>query len=281
MRLPSENATASPPLVIEPRKSFGDLGLRELWAFREVVYFLVWRDLKVRYRQTLLGVAWALLQPLLTAFILTLLFSRLAHVATEGVPYPLFVLAGLTPWQFFVHGVSTATMGMVNNQDLVRRIYFPRLAIPLSAVLSGAADLVVGLVLVLAALVFYGWAPSINIVFAPAFLLLAVAATLGVGLILCAANVQYRDVGHVTPFGLQIALFASPIAYPSSVLPQAWRLLYGLNPMVGVVDGLRWSLFGSPLDPAALAVSIAAAAATLAIGALYLRRVERVLADVL
>jgi lipopolysaccharide transport system permease protein len=267
--------------VIEPRRGLRGIGLAELWRYREVLFFLVWRDFKVRYRQTALGVAWALLQPVLTAAVLTMLFSHMAQVPSDGVPYPLFVIAGLTAWQFFAHGVSTATMSMANNQDLVRRIYFPRLAIPLAAVLSGLIDLLVCLCLVFAALVIYGHPLAPSLFLLPLFLLLAVAATMGVGLILCAANVRYRDIGHATPFVLQIALFLSPIAYSSNALPEHWRLLYSLNPMVGVVDGLRWCFFGAPIDPAGLMVSIGATIGTLAVGALYFRSTERVLADIL
>ena len=269
------------PTVITANDKLRDLGLGELWRFREVLYFLVWRDFQVRYRQTALGVAWALLQPLLTAAVLTLLFSRLTQAPTNGAPYPLFVIAGLAPWQFFTHGVSTATQSMANNQDLVRRIYFPRIAIPLSAVLSGLFDLLVGLVLLLVVLAFYGQYLSPSLLLAPLFLLLAVVATTGVGLILSAANVRYRDVSYAVPFALQIALFVSPIAYASSALPGGWRLLYSLNPMVGVVDGLRWAVFHAPLDPWSLLVSISAAVAALALGVIYFRATERTVADIL
>jgi lipopolysaccharide transport system permease protein len=267
--------------VIEAQTGVGDLGLRELWAHRELVAFFVWRDFKVRYRQTILGVAWAILQPLLTAAVLTIVFSRLADVPSDGVPYPLFVLAGLMPWQFFTHGVSAATGGLVWNQDLVRRVYFPRLAIPLANVLSGAPDLLIGLLLVLSALAVYGWTPPLQTLLVPLPLLLGFVTTLGIGLVACAANTQYRDVGHAVPFGLQLALFASPIIYPSSALPPGWRAVYSLNPMVGVVDSLRWCLFDSPLRIEYLLVSVATALIALVGGLVFLRRVERRLADVL
>ncbi|WP_082483870.1 ABC transporter permease [Rubellimicrobium mesophilum] len=227
------------------------------------------------------GCAWALLQPLLTATVLTLIFARLAGVATDGVPYPLFVLAGLIPWQFFSHGVSTAATSFVTNQELVRRVYFPRLALPLAAVLSGLIELLVHLPLLVAVLIFYDWVPSVRLLLVWAPLLLGLAATLGVGLILCAANAQYRDVGHALPFALQFALFASPIAYPSSALPGGWRMIYSLNPMVGVVDGLRWSLFGTAIHAPSFAISVASTFVALGMGAVYLRHTERSLADIL
>lgn len=281
-------ALESPPrapepqtLVIERREGLGSLQLRELWAHRELVGFFVWRDYKVRYRQTLIGMAWAILQPLLTATILTLIFSRLSGVDSDGVPYALFVLAGLLPWQFFTGGVGTAAQTFIVNQELVRRVYFPRLALPIAAVLAGAIDLLVSLPLLGAAMLLYGWEPSLRLLLLPLPMALALAATLGVGLLLCAANIRYRDVGYVLPFVLQTALFASPIAYPSSALPDGWRLLYSLNPMVGVVDGLRWCLFGADLLLPAFLISAAMAVTALVAGALYFSRVERSLADLL
>lgn len=268
-------------LVIEPRKGWRFVDLGELWTYREVVFFLVWRDFKVRYRQTAIGIAWAILQPMLTVAIFTILFSRLARLPSDGIPYPLFALAGLVPWGFFNQGVTAATNGMMNNQDLVKRVYFPRLAIPLAAVFSGLADLMIGLLLLVLLILFYGQNIAANVVMLPLFLLLGMAAAIGIGLILSAANVRFRDVGHALPFALQIALLATPIAYPSSVLPEQWRLLYSLNPMVGVVDGVRWSLFGTPIAIESLLVSIAATLIALIGGAFYFRHNERSLADLL
>jgi len=274
-------AAHSKPLVIEPREGWGFVDLRELWLYREVMFFLVWRDFKVRYRQTALGIAWAVLQPMLTVTIFTILFSRLAKLPSEGVPYPLFALAGLVPWGFFAQGVTAATNGMMNNQDLVKRVYFPRLAIPLAAVFSGFADLLIGLILLVVLIWFFGQNIGPAIMMLPLFLALGIAAAIGTGLILSAANVRFRDVGHALPFALQIALLASPIAYPSSLLPDQWRPFYGLNPMVGVVDGVRWSLFGTPLMLESLMVSIAATCVALVGGAYYFRHNERSLADLL
>jgi lipopolysaccharide transport system permease protein len=276
------NEPAGPgSLVIEPRKGWHFVDLRELWGYREVIFFLVWRDFKVRYRQTAIGIAWAVIQPMLTVGIFTILFSRLAKLPSDGVPYPLFALAGLVPWGFFSQGVTAATSGMTNNQDLVKRVYFPRLAIPLAAIFSGLADLAIGLLLLFGLLLFYGQRIGFGILFLPLFLILGMLAAIGLGLILSAANVRFRDVGHALPFALQIALLATPIAYPSSMLPEQWRLLYSLNPMVGVVDGVRWALFGTPIVPESLYVSIAATAVALIGGAYYFRHNERSLADLL
>lgn len=268
-------------LVIAPRKGWHFIDLRELWAYREVVFFLVWRDFKVRYRQTAIGIAWAVIQPMLTVTIFTILFSRLARLPSDGVPYPLFALAGLVPWGFFSQGVTAATNGMMNNQDLVKRVYFPRLAIPLAAVFAGLADLLIGLLLLVGLILFYGQDIGGNVILLPLFLMLGMAAAIGIGLILSAANVRFRDVGHALPFALQIALLATPIAYPSSVLPEQWRMLYSLNPMVGVVDGVRWSLFGTPIVVESLLISITATAVALIGGAYYFRHNERSLADLL
>lgn len=268
-------------LVIEPRTRGFGIDLGELLAYREVVYFLVWRDFKVRYRQTLLGIAWAIIQPILTVAIFTMLFSRLANLPSDGIPYPLFALAGLVPWAFFSQGAGAATTAMINNQDLVKRVYFPRLAIPLAAILSGLADLLIGLALMISLMFFYGQQIGWEIVLLPLFLLMAIAATVGIGLILSALNVRFRDVGHAVPFALQIALFASPIAYPTSVLPDHWRMLYSLNPMVGVVDGVRMSLFGTPMMTEAFLVSLASTLVALIGGILFFHRNERSLADLL
>lgn len=274
-------AAHSKPLVIERREGWRFVDLYELWVYREVMLFLVWRDLKVRYRQTALGIAWAILQPMLTVAIFTILFSRLARLPSEGVPYPLFALAGLVPWGFFSQGVTAATNGMMNNQDLVKRVYFPRLAIPLAAVFSGFVDLVIGLLLLIALILFYGQNIGPAVLMLPLFLTLGIMAAIGIGLFLSAANVRFRDVGHALPFSLQIALLATPIAYPSSVLPEQWRLLYSLNPMVAVVDGVRWSLFGIPIVLESLLISVAATLVALIGGAYYFRHSERSLADLL
>lgn len=268
-------------LTIEAGNARRTIDIAELWRFREVVYFLIWRDFKVRYRQTLLGVAWALIQPILICAVFTLIFTRIGNVPTRGVAYPVFVLAGLVPWHFFAFGVSAATSGMIINKDLVRQIFFPRAAIPLAAVLSGIGDLVIGLLLLVAAMIAFGVVPGIAVLALPLFILLGIVVTFAVGLILCGANVLYRDVGYIVPFALQLALFVSPIAYPSDVLPESWRLFYSLNPMVGVVDGMRWCLFGTPIAMLPFLISLGTTAVLLLLGTVFFRRVERILVDVL
>jgi len=268
-------------LVITPRQGCRSIDLADIWRYREVVYFLVWRDFKVRYRQTLLGAAWAAIQPLLTVAIFTFLFSRLAGLSSGGVPYPLFAIAAFIPWGFFSAGVGSATNCMNSNQDLVKRIYFPRVAIPLAAILSGLPDLIVGLALLAVFFLYYGVIPGPAALLLPLFLLQALVATVGFGIILAAANARFRDVGHAVPFVLQIALLATPVGYASSVIPEPWRLLYALNPMVGVIDGVRMALFGMPMTLGTALASLVATLLALVGGMLYFGRIERSLADIL
>ncbi len=276
------NRSAEPDyLVIRARDSLWRVDLAELWRYREVVWFLVWRDFKVRYRQTLLGVAWALIQPLLTVAIFTLLFARFAGVSSGDAPYPLFALAGFVPWAFFSYGVGAATGCMLANQDLVKRIYFPRLAIPLAAILSGLADMAIGLTLIAAFLLWFGQPLGPNALMLPLFLLQGIAATIGVGLILSAANARFRDIGHAVPFVLQIGLLATPIGYASASVPDRWQLVYHLNPMAGVIDGVRWALLDTPLRLDMGLVSLGMTLLVVIAGALYFHRNERMLADIL
>jgi lipopolysaccharide transport system permease protein len=267
--------------IIEPAKRWPSLGLTELWAQRELVYFLTWRDVKVRYKQTLLGVAWAIIQPLATMLVFSLFFGRLARVPSEGVPYPLFALAALVPWTFFANGLTQSANSVVLNQNLVTKIYFPRLAIPVATVLAGALDFVVAFALLVAFMAWYGFAPGVNASWVLPYSLLALVTTLGVGMWLAALNVQYRDVRYAVPFLVQLWLFATPIAYPSSLLATPWRTVYALNPMVAVVDGFRWSLLGTPPPPASAIVASSAVALLLLVsGAFYFRRMEQSFADV-
>lgn len=274
-------ASALPVTVLRPSRGWGSPGLRELWEHRELLYFLVWRDVKVRYKQTVLGAAWAILQPVATMVVFSLFFGRLAKVPSDGVPYPVFSLAGLVPWTFFSQGLVQSANSLVGSQNLLTKVYFPRLAIPTAAVLSGGVDLALSLPVLLAVMRFYGLVPTARILWVLLLLTLAFAAAVGAGLWLSALNVQYRDVRYVLPFLVQLWLLATPIAYPSRLLGEPWRTLYGLNPMAGVVEGFRWALLGTGGPPGPLiAVSAASALALLASGLFYFRRMERTFADV-
>lgn len=278
---PAAPAPATPVVVLRPSRGWRALRVNELWAYRELLYFLVWRDLKVRYQQTTLGVLWAVLQPLLTAGLFALIFGRLARVPADGVPYLAFSLAALVPWTFFANGVTQAAGSLVGGQHLITKVYFPRPILPLGAVVAGLVDLALALAVLLAVTAAHGIALPWQALWIPAFAVMALAAALGAGLWLSALNVAYRDVRHALPFVMQLWFFATPVAYSSAIVGARWRPLYALNPMVGVVDGFRWALFGrGPVPTAVIAVSAAATAALLAGGAYYFRRVERGFADV-
>jgi lipopolysaccharide transport system permease protein len=280
MELPNSTRTETEfDLIIEPSRGWVSLQLRQVWEFRELLYFLVWRDIKVRYKQTILGAAWAILQPVFTMIVFSVFFGRLARMPSDGVPYPIFSFAALVPWGFFSNGLVAAANSLVGNANLIKKVYFPRLIVPISAVLSGAVDFLLALVVLLGMMVYYHVWPTIHIVFLPLFSLLAFIASLGVGLWLSAMNVQFRDVRHTVSFLVQAWLFATPIAYPSSLLPEPWRSLYGLNPMAGVVEGFRWALLGTPAPGAIIWVSTVASLAVLVSGAFYFRRMERIFAD--
>ncbi|MEO6525573.1 MAG: ABC transporter permease [Gemmatimonadaceae bacterium] len=268
-------------VVIEPPSGWLHLGLRELWEHRELVYFLTWRDIKVRYKQTALGAAWAILQPLSTMIVFSLFFGRLAKVPSEGVPYPLFTLAALVPWTFFANGLTQSANSVVTNQNLVTKIYFPRLAIPIATVLAGALDFALAFALLLGLMLSYGTPLTPRVFWVVPLSLLALVAALGVGFWLAALNVQYRDVRYTVPFLAQLWLFATPIAYPSSLLSEPWRTVYGLNPMAGVVEGFRWALLGTSGAPGPMLVASSVAALVVALsGALYFRRMEQTFADI-
>jgi lipopolysaccharide transport system permease protein len=270
-----------PTRVIRPRRAFGDLGLGAVWEYRDLLWFLMRRDIQLRYRQTALGVSWALLQPVATMAIFTIFFGRFGKMPSDGLPYSLFALCGLVPWQLFVFALTESSNSLVANKNLVTKIYFPRLIIPLAAVLAGLVDFVIAFVLLIGMMAYYGRFPGVGVLFLPLFLLLAVVTALAVGLWLSALNVQYRDVRYALPFLTQFWFFASPIAYPSSVVPLKWQPLVGLNPMSGVVEGFRWALLGTARPPTTLmAVSAAAAVFLLVWGIGYFQRMERTFADV-
>jgi lipopolysaccharide transport system permease protein len=265
---------------IRPSRGWVSLRLRELWEYRELLYFLTWRDIKIRYKQTALGAAWAVLQPLLTMLIFSLFFGRLAKVPSDGLPYTLFALTALVPWMFFANGLAQSSNSLVGSANLISKVYFPRLAIPASTVLAGLIDLALGLVLLAGAMAWYGVVPNARAIWLLPLLLLALATALGAGLWLSALNVRFRDVRYVVPFLTQIWMFATPIAYPSSLLPEPWRMLFGLNPMTGVVEGMRWALFNTDSAPGlVVAVSAAAALALLVSGAMVFRQMEKTFAD--
>ena len=270
-----------PVTLIKPSRGWVSLRLGDLWAYRDLLYFLTWRDIKVRYKQTVLGAAWAIIQPVFTMVVFSLFFGRLARMPSDEVPYPAFAYAALVPWTFFANALSNSTSSLVDSANLLRKVYFPRLVIPVSAVLAGTVDFVLAFLVLLGMILFYGIAPTAAVVWLPLLLLLALVTSLGAGLWLTAMNVQFRDVRYAVPFLIQAWLFATPIAYPSSLLDEPWRTLYGINPMAGVVEGFRWALLGTDTAPGPMiAVSTVVAVALLVSGAFYFRRMERSFADV-
>jgi lipopolysaccharide transport system permease protein len=257
------------------------LRLRELWEYRELLYFLAWRDIQIRYKQTALGMAWAIIQPFFTMIVFSIFFGRLAQIPSDGIPYPIFSYAALVPWTFFANGLTQSSNSLVAGAQLIKKVYFPRLIVPVAAVLSGVVDFILAFIVLLGMMLYYGLVPTANLVWLPAFLILALISSLGVGLWLSSLNVQYRDVRHAVPFITQFWLFATPIAYPSTLLSEPWRTLYGLNPMVGVVEGFRWALLGTATQPGAMVlVSCLMAVSILIAGAFYFRRMEKTFADV-
>lgn len=273
---------ALPVTRIEPSKGWPFPKIHELWQARELVYFLIWRDVKVRYKQTVLGAAWAILQPFFTMLIFSLFFGRLAKMPSDGLPYPIFSYAALVPWTFFAQGLSQGANSLVAYPDLIKKVYFPRLAIPIAKVVAGAVDFALAFITLLGMMLYYGVTPTANVVWLPLFLALALVTALGVTFWLAAMNVEFRDVRYITPFLIQLWLFATPIVYPSSLVPERWRSLYGINPMAGVVEGFRWALLGTDTSPGPMiVVSCLAALAILVSGAFYFRRMEKNFADVL
>ncbi|MBT4430742.1 MAG: ABC transporter permease [Nitrospinaceae bacterium] len=267
--------------IIQPPKGLVSLGLKELWEYWELLYFLTWRDIKVRYKQTLLGGLWAILQPFCMMVVFSLFFGKLAQIPSDGVPYPIFAYAGLLPWTFFSKGMTDSANSLVGSQNLITKVYFPRLVIPISSVLSGVVDFFLAFTVLIGMMVYYEIYPSMAIFFLLPLLLLALVSSLGVGLWLSAVNVKYRDVRYTLPFLVQFWLFATPVAYPSSLLSEPWRTVYGINPMVGVVEGFRWALLGAGSAPGAMiAVSSLVSIIIFVSGMYYFRKMERVFADI-
>jgi lipopolysaccharide transport system permease protein len=269
-----------PVTVIEPPRLWVPLDLRELWEQRELIYFLAWRDLKVRYKQTALGASWAILQPVFAMVVFSIFFGQLGRIPSDGLPYPLWSFAGLVPWTFFAQGLSQAANSLVMSQNLLRKVYFPRLAIPIATVLSVALDFAIAFLVLVGLMMFYGVQPTGRAIWVLPLSLLAFVTALGAGIWFAALSVRYRDVRYIVPFLVQFWLFATPIAYPSSLLPAQWRVLYAVNPMSGVVEGFRWALLGTNTAPGLMvAVSAITAIVVLVAGAFYFRRVERTFAD--
>jgi lipopolysaccharide transport system permease protein len=257
------------------------LRLGELVDYHELLFFLVWRDVKVRYKQTVLGAGWAIIQPLLTMVVFTVFFGRLARIPSDNLPYPIFAYAALVPWTFFANALTQSADSLAGSANLLRKVYFPRLAIPIASVLSGIVDFTIAFGVLLLMMAFYGIFPTVNILWLPLFLALALVTALGTGLWLSALNVEYRDVRYVVPFVVQFWMLATPIAYPSTLLSEPWRTVYGLNPMAAVVEGFRWALLGTNVAPGAMVWVASCVAMTLLIGgAYYFRRMERTFADI-
>jgi lipopolysaccharide transport system permease protein len=269
--------------VIQPTRGWLDLNLRELWEYRELVYFLIWRDVKVRYKQTLFGAGWAILKPVMGMVVFTVIFDRLAGLSTEGIPGPVFYFAGLLPWILFQDGVNKSSASLVASRSLITKVYFPRLSMPLASVSAGLVDFGLSFLVLLGLMLYFGTAPGTQAWSAPLFALWGLAASLGVGLWLSALNVLYRDVGYVTPFLLQAWFFATPVVYSASMIPEGpWRILYSLNPMAGVVQGFRWAMLGVSEAPSLLAaISLAMTIIFLISGIVFFRRMERSFADVI
>ncbi len=268
-------------VIIKPSRGWFSLHLNELWQYRELLYFLTWRDIKIRYKQTVLGAAWAIIQPFLTMVVFTLFFGKLAKIPSEGVPYPIFSYAGLLPWTFFAQAMNQSSDSLVGNAHLITKVYFPRLAVPLSATLAPFVDFCIAFMVLIGMMFYYQIFPTGTLVWLPTFLLLAFATSLGAGLWLSALNVQYRDVRYTVPFLTQLWLFATPVIYPSSTVHGPWRIILGLNPMTGVVEGFRWALLGIGEAPGAMIyTSMGVSLLLVFTGLIYFNRMEKTFADV-
>lgn len=282
---PSENRGHRPPLdtvvVIEARHGWRELGLAELWSNRELMYFFVWRDLKVRYRQTVFGALWAVMQPVLLMVVFTVSVGQLQGVGAAGIPYPLFAFAGLVPWTLFASSLAGASNSLVSSESIITKVYFPRLLLPFAAIGSFLIDFLIAMVVLVLLMLYFGVAPTISIVWIPVFTLLAIVTALGVGTWLAAVNVRYRDVKYVVPFLTQALMFLSPVIYSSSLIPERWQWLYALNPMTGVLEGFRWALLGGPRPDQMIVVSATASVLVFVSALVYFRRTEQTFADVI
>ncbi|WP_197525916.1 ABC transporter permease [Methanocella paludicola] len=268
-----------PVTIIKPSKGWMPINLHELWEFKDLLYFFTWRDIKLRYKQTVLGFAWAIIQPFFAMLIFTLFFGSLAKLPSDGVPYPIFAYAALLPWTMFSESIARSTSTMVMNSNIIKKVYFPRMALPISSVLSPIVDFAIAFVILILMMAYFGVMPTINVIWMPAFLLLAIVTSLGVGLWTSALNARYRDIQYVVPFVIQIWMFASPVVYASSMIPVQYQFLYGLNPMAGVIEGFRWSLLSTNAPGMIIIASVVVSLALLVSGAFYFRRMEKTFAD--
>ncbi len=281
IKIPSTNSEGKPLITIEPQRGWASLELADLWHYRELLLLLTWRDIKVRYAQTALGATWAILQPLLTMVIFSVIFGRLAKLPSDGIPYPIFTYVALLPWQLFAFSLTNSSQSLVGSQNLVSKVYFPRLIIPIASVLPGLVDFAISFLVLIGMLIYYQIPLSLRILSLPLFLVLAVASALAVGLWLSALNVEYRDIRHVVPFLTLFWQYATPVAYSASLIPEKWRLLYGLNPMTGVVEGFRWALLGSGQVDGMIWVSVVIIILLFISGLAYFKRMEATFADVI
>ena len=279
---PSRTMDEVPVILIQPRNGWLSFDLAALYRYRELLYFLTWRDVIVRYKQAAVGVAWAVLQPLLTMVVFTVIFGRFAKMPSDNLPYPIFAFTALLPWNYFAQAIGRSGTSLVSNANLVSKVYFPRLVIPISGAIAPLVDFVISFVILLGMMAWYGIAPTWGVLALPLFTLLAVVTAVAVSLYLAALNVKYRDVGHAIPFLVQFWMYASPVVYSVSIIPEKWRLLYSLNPMVGVIEGFRWALLGKEQpDFAVMAMSTIVVAILLVGGLVYFKRTERVFADII
>jgi lipopolysaccharide transport system permease protein len=278
----SRKTAPASSIIVQPSRGLLTIDLWAIWQYQDLLYFLVWREIKVRYKQTVLGIAWALLQPLMTMAIFTVIFGMFVRIPSDGLPYPIFAYAALLPWTYFSEAISRCSLSLVGDANLIRKVYFPRLTMPLASVVSPAVDFSLAFLLLLGMMAWFGITPTWGVLALPLFLLLALITALAIGLWFSALNVRYRDVRHTIPFLMQVWMYASPVAYPVSVVPESWRLLYGLNPMVGVIEGFRWGLLAKE-SPAldVIAVSVMMVMVLLLGGLVFFKRMERTFADVI
>jgi lipopolysaccharide transport system permease protein len=269
-----------PTIILRPPRKWVPVDFKELWEYRELLYFFTWRDVKLRYKQTGLGIAWAIIQPLFMMVIFSVFFGGLAKIPSDGIPYPLFTLAALLPWTLFAEGMTRSTISMVSNANIMTKVYFPRLIMPTASIMSPLVDFCVAFGILIIMMAYYGFVPTINVIFLPLLIIFAMMTSLAIGLWLSALNVKYRDFQYTVPFLIQIWLFASPVVYPASMIPQQWQFIYAMNPMSGVIEGFRWALLGTNPPSMMIFISLGVVIALLVSGVFYFRRMEQYFADI-